>query len=412
MRTSSSDLKSCEWLFNDILLIVGRTKDRVFTAMHRRFGDERKSPDFCQYAARRGGSSAGVGEDDDLADRLHPRREDAVRAERRDESLQTRRASDFDRDGRRSARIGRFRHPYRWNSMRFFMIVVNFDAPSSVDVYVHRIGRTCRSESATGLAISLFSSRDKQFVHQLCAYLRSLQQPIPAALAALGAGGATEKKTSHRGSGLGFDSQTEANLASARDAFEGYFQEEKGETKGTVISHSATGYQTVYDPVSNTYTTTLAPGATANAGMQGRSASNVAGFVAGRSQKDALPVSSYGGPDDEWDSSVMALESALAAIQARRREEERNQSHRSRSRSESRRSRSRSRSRSRRSRSRNRSRSRSRSRRSRSRSRSRRSRSHRHYSQDRHGDRDHRRSHHSRDDRRSHSHSRSYHRRH
>lgn len=281
--------------------------------------------------------------------------------------------------------------------MRFFMIVVNFDAPSSVDVYVHRIGRTCRSESATGLAISLFSSRDKQFAHQLCAYLRSLQQPIPAALAALGAGGATEKKTSHRGSGLGFDSQTEANMASDRDAFEGYFQEEKGETKGTVISHSATGYQTVYDPVSNTYTTTLAPGATANAGMQGRSASNVAGFVAGRSQKDALPVSSYGGPDDEWDSSVMALESALAAIQARRREEERNQSHRSRSRSESRRSRSRSR---------------SRSRRSRSRSRSRRSRSHRHYSQDRHGDRDHRRSHHSRDDRRSHSHSRSYHRRH
>ena len=352
--------------------------------MHRRFGNERKSPDFCQYAARRGGASAHAGEAHDLADRLHPRREDAVRSQRRDESLQTWRASDFDRDGRRSARIGRLRHPHRSHSKRFSSVVVNFDAPSSVDVYVHRIGRTCRSESATGQAISLFSSRDKQFAQQLCAYLRGLQQPIPAGLAALAAQATQatgEKRGSSRASGLGFGTEREAKVGSEQDAFEGYFVEEKSEAEGRVIAQSSTGYQTVYDPVSNTYTTTLARGTT---GVQGRTASNVAGFVAGRSQKDALPVASYGGPDDEWDSSVMAMESALAAIQARRREEERNQSRRSRSRSRSRISRSRSR----------------------------RSRSHRHHSQDRHSDRDHRRSHHSRDDRESHSHSRSYHRRH
>ena len=156
---------------------------------------------------------------------------------------------------------------------------------------------------------------------------------MPPAVASLAsqmslASGREDRKEGKGASGLGFARENEANLASEHDAFEGYFQQEKPELKGTVIAHSSTGYQTVYDPASNTYTTSLTPSAASLVGETKSRGSNVAGFVAGRSQKDSLPVASYGGPDDEWDSSKMAIESALAAIQARRKEEERSQSHR------------------------------------------------------------------------------------
>lgn len=189
-----------------------------------------------------------------------------------------------------------------------------------MDIYVHRIGRTCRSVdgSASGKAITLFTQENKQFAFQLVKFFQVSEQKVPPALRAL-ASGVTEKEAKKGSAGLGYMDQDVMKYGE-RDAFESYYEKEK-ETKseGVAVGSSQGVYQTMYDPASNTYTmvnrqpsvsVSLAPASTA-----------VNGFVhSNRQEVHDIPVSAYGGPDDEWDSSMMAMESALAAIQARRKE--------------------------------------------------------------------------------------------
>ena len=97
-----------------------------------------------------------------------------------------------------------------------------------------------------------------------------------------------------------------------KDAFASYYQRSQEEQPREIISHS-THYQTAYDEESNTYTTRVIN----RGGEFVGGGTAVSGFVSSlKRNEDLLPVSAYGGPDDEWDSSKMAMESALAAIAA------------------------------------------------------------------------------------------------
>lgn len=265
---------------------------------------------------------------------------------------------------------------------------MNFDAPNNVDIYVHRIGRTCRSVdgSTSGTALTLLTQENREFAFQLVKFFEASEQKVPPALRAL-ASGVTENE--RRGTaGLGYGSQDVMKYGSKQDAFESYFEKPEKALEGVPVGSSQGLYQTLYDAATNTYTmvSTQNPSAVSEGAVRSVG-STLNGFVKSsvKEVKD-IPVSAYGGPEDEWDSSLMAMESALAAIQARRKKEG-GQEMPARSRSRSRHHGHRShRSRSHR--------SRSRSHRSRSYSRSHR-RSHRSHSHSRSYSRSHRHSHHS-----------------
>lgn len=186
-----------------------------------------------------------------------------------------------------------------------------------MDIYIHRIGRTCRdvtnSSSIQGVAITLFTSHDTGFATQLVKYFQTHQQPVPSSLRILATG--IPEKIHQQGVGLGFKNQTTENQM---DAFAGYYQNlSTNSSEGVVIETGSSQYKTLYDQQTNTYTTVPL---TISAQQPIQSSQVLNGFVNSQisQPQDSLPVSSYGGPDDEWDSSKMALESALAAIRARR----------------------------------------------------------------------------------------------
>ncbi|CDS38291.1 ATP dependent RNA helicase DDX3X [Echinococcus multilocularis] len=56
--------------------------------------------------------------------------------------------------------------------------VINFDLPSDIGEYVHRIGRTGRM-GQPGSAISFFCDRNQNVAHQLVELLREAKQPVP-----------------------------------------------------------------------------------------------------------------------------------------------------------------------------------------------------------------------------------------
>jgi ATP-dependent RNA helicase DDX5/DBP2 len=56
--------------------------------------------------------------------------------------------------------------------------VINFDFPSCVEDYVHRIGRTGRA-GAKGKAHTFFTASDARHARQLCALLAEADQPVP-----------------------------------------------------------------------------------------------------------------------------------------------------------------------------------------------------------------------------------------
>ena len=56
--------------------------------------------------------------------------------------------------------------------------VINFDFPSSVEDYVHRIGRTGRA-GARGDSHTFFTSADARHARQLCGLLLDAKQPVP-----------------------------------------------------------------------------------------------------------------------------------------------------------------------------------------------------------------------------------------
>ena len=248
-------------------------------------------------------------------------------------------------------------------------IVVNFDVPNNMDIYIHRIGRTCRgseeNSSMHGYAVTLFTSENKQFASQLCHYLETNQLQIPSSLASL-ANGWSEKITKKGTSGLGFNDD---KMVTTRDAFASYYKNEsRKQTQQQQIVSETPFYQTSYNEQENVFTTSTR---SFDHSIQHIASTAVNGFVASmKKTENVLPVSAYGGPDDEWDSSKMAMESALAAIAARRKEEKvkkEEENRYSKEKSYHRQSRSHSHSHHRHSRSRSRSRSRSHHRHSRSR---------------------------------------------
>ena len=63
--------------------------------------------------------------------------------------------------------------------------VVNFDFPTNIEDYVHRIGRTGRA-GKKGTAISFFTPDNARLAHQLVKILNESGQEVPAPLASLG----------------------------------------------------------------------------------------------------------------------------------------------------------------------------------------------------------------------------------
>jgi ATP-dependent RNA helicase DDX5/DBP2 len=64
-------------------------------------------------------------------------------------------------------------------------VVINFDFPSSVEDYVHRIGRTARGDSAEGVSYALICADDKGTVRDLVALLEEANQEVPQELRAM-----------------------------------------------------------------------------------------------------------------------------------------------------------------------------------------------------------------------------------
>lgn len=62
--------------------------------------------------------------------------------------------------------------------------VVNYDLPSDIDDYVHRIGRTGRAGN-TGLATAFFNRGNKNIVRDLIELLKEAKQEVPAWLEAV-----------------------------------------------------------------------------------------------------------------------------------------------------------------------------------------------------------------------------------
>ena len=63
-------------------------------------------------------------------------------------------------------------------------VVVNYDLPSDVDDYVHRIGRTGRAGN-TGKAVSFFNRNNKGIVRELLELLKEANQEVPSFLEAI-----------------------------------------------------------------------------------------------------------------------------------------------------------------------------------------------------------------------------------
>lgn len=60
-------------------------------------------------------------------------------------------------------------------------MVINFDFPTGIEDYVHRIGRTGRA-GATGEAYTFFSDRDSKHASDLVKVLEGANQRVPAEL--------------------------------------------------------------------------------------------------------------------------------------------------------------------------------------------------------------------------------------
>lgn len=60
--------------------------------------------------------------------------------------------------------------------------VINFDCPSQITNYCHRIGRTGRA-GKSGIAITFITESDTEIMHALKEYLESTNAAIPAQLA-------------------------------------------------------------------------------------------------------------------------------------------------------------------------------------------------------------------------------------
>lgn len=62
--------------------------------------------------------------------------------------------------------------------------VINYDFPTSLEDYIHRIGRTGRA-GAKGIAYTFFTQSNAKFTRELMKILREAGQVIPPALSAM-----------------------------------------------------------------------------------------------------------------------------------------------------------------------------------------------------------------------------------
>lgn len=62
--------------------------------------------------------------------------------------------------------------------------VINFDFPSSLEDYVHRIGRTGRA-GAKGTAVTFFTHGNAKYARELIKILQQAGQAVPPELAAM-----------------------------------------------------------------------------------------------------------------------------------------------------------------------------------------------------------------------------------
>lgn len=84
-------------------------------------------------------------------------------------------------------------------------VVVNFDFPTGVEDYVHRIGRTGRA-GATGLAYTFFSEQDAKYAKDLIKVLEGANQKVPVEIRDMASrGGGMGKARSRWGSSGGRD---------------------------------------------------------------------------------------------------------------------------------------------------------------------------------------------------------------
>ena len=60
--------------------------------------------------------------------------------------------------------------------------VINYDLPSKIEDYTHRIGRTGRA-GKEGLATSFLTENDEDIMYDLKNYLQSTENAVPAKLA-------------------------------------------------------------------------------------------------------------------------------------------------------------------------------------------------------------------------------------
>ena len=63
--------------------------------------------------------------------------------------------------------------------------VINFDMPSDIEEYVHRIGRTGRA-GHTGLATSFFNDKNRNISRDLIDILSDSKQEVPSWLESMG----------------------------------------------------------------------------------------------------------------------------------------------------------------------------------------------------------------------------------
>lgn len=64
-------------------------------------------------------------------------------------------------------------------------VVINFDFPSGVEDYVHRIGRTARGSATEGISYAFITPEDKGIVRDLIGIMEDANQEVPQELRAL-----------------------------------------------------------------------------------------------------------------------------------------------------------------------------------------------------------------------------------
>jgi ATP-dependent RNA helicase DDX5/DBP2 len=82
-------------------------------------------------------------------------------------------------------------------------VVVNYDFPTGVEDYVHRIGRTGRA-GATGLAYTFFGDQDAKYASDLIKVLEGANQRVPPEIRDMASRGGGMGRSRRWGSGSGF----------------------------------------------------------------------------------------------------------------------------------------------------------------------------------------------------------------